>query len=222
MNVGSGSADPRVLRAVKGDVAHISRMPNHRPQQLKSAHPPVTAASGKAPAAGTGKRREDETSPCFRRHPTIGGARINVDFPRKGNTGRIERAAWPAIQRSAGENYQGRVRASHSLSSTTINPAVRWAWIKYPRGDDGAGIVVSRVSPESEDALAPKSLPALPVLPIARLPEAAGTQVGQHSRAWAASRVRIAAAKCDRKKRKAARRRHADRIHEAFPSDCRE
>src|SRR3954454_4236262 len=77
--------------------------------------------------------------------------------------------------------------SSDSLSSTTINPAVRWAWIKYPRrGDDGAGIVVSRVSPESEDALAPKSLPALPVLPIARLPEAAGTQVGQQSRAWAA------------------------------------
>ena len=107
--------------------------------------------------------------------------------------------------------------SSDSLSNTTIDPAVRWAWIKYSRrGDDGAGIVVSRVSPESEGALALKSLPALPVLPIARLPEAAGPQVGQHSRAWAASCVGIAELNATASKRKAARRRHADRILRRF------
>src|SRR3954462_8835310 len=41
-----------------------------------------------------------------------------------------------------------------SLPSATASPAVHWAWIRYPRrGDDGAGIVASSVSPESESAL---------------------------------------------------------------------
>ena len=89
-----------------------------------------------------------------------------------------------------------------SLSSTTINPAVRWAWTRYPRGDDGAGIVVSRVSPESEDALALKSLPAFPCGVIARRLKRPVRREGNIS-GRAASRVRIAAAaKRDSRERK--------------------
>jgi hypothetical protein len=93
---------------------------------------------------------------------------------------------------------------------------MHWAWIKYPRrGDDGVGIAASNVNPESDGALALKSLPLLPGAAIgsaAWRARYAGTSMFS-ARAGAFATLAAAA---NASKEKAAWKRHADRIMRCF------